>query len=93
MTFHKHGFSLGLNAPNLRIPQRDKQIRLECPEKSERDVVDWDITQMFHVWYIFLHLHTNEPNVGKYTIHGSCGLQYVFVDVESKLAGGWKGAP
>ena len=27
-----------------------------------------------HVWYIYLHEnHTNQPNVGKYTIHGSFG--------------------
>ena len=27
-----------------------------------------------HVWYIYLHLyHKNQPNVGKYTIHGSYG--------------------
>ena len=29
-----------------------------------------------HVWYIYLHLpHKNQPNVGKYTIHGSYGKE------------------
>ena len=29
-----------------------------------------------HVWYIYLHLlyHKIQPNVGKYTIHGSYGV-------------------
>ena len=33
-------------------------------------------THRIHVWYIYLHFyiyHKNQPNVGKYTIHGSHG--------------------
>ena len=36
------------------------------------------VTQRIHVWYsIFTYIyHRNHPNVGKYTIHGSCGLGF-----------------
>ena len=39
------------------------------------------LSHSIHVWYIYLHEnHKNQPNVGKYTIHGSCGyvLNYLF---------------
>ena len=35
-------------------------------------------THMLHVWSSYEHLPpTNRPNVGKYTIHGALGVQYV----------------
>ena len=38
------------------------------------------ITHRIHVWYICLHLVDFMVNVGKYTIHGSYGLQ-ILVDI------------
>ena len=32
------------------------------------------LSQMLHVWNIYLHLPKNHPNVGKYTIHGASGF-------------------
>ena len=29
--------------------------------------------QMLHVWSIYEHLRKNDPNVGKYSIHGASG--------------------
>ena len=38
-------------------------------------------THWIHVWYIYLRIyHKNQPHVGKYTVHGSFGVEFSRVD-------------
>ena len=38
------------------------------------------ISHTIHVWYIFTYIyHKNQPNVGKYTIHGCHGYIYIYM--------------
>ena len=39
------------------------------------------VSHRIHVWCIYLHFHKNQPNVGKYTIHGSYGSGHDQVQV------------
>ena len=48
---------------------------LDLKNLGERFEGDLSLTHRIHVWYEWTYIyHTNQPNVGTYTIHGSYGL-------------------
>ena len=44
-------------------------------EQKQRSQIQNEGSHTTHVWYICLYIYyKNQPNVGKYTIHGSYGV-------------------
>ena len=55
------------------------QRRLPCQSFQAYNMYEWTLSELshgIHVWYIYLHLPLNQPNVGKYTIHGWYGYHH-----------------
>ena len=71
----------------MTLAEKDGQIRptgrrlRKFQTKMSLDVVvslleNQVISHRIHVWYISYIYHKDQPNVGKYTIHGSYGFGF-----------------
>ena len=58
-------------------------LRKELEASFKGSSLPWD-------WYIYLHFnHTYQPNVGEYSLHGSCGL-FLSLWIEPSFWATWK---